>query len=65
MKSMKRFQIIILIFLVVTLLAGCRKGTEGKLPELNREPVLEPDYSGVTIPVNIAPLNFIIKWPSF
>lgn len=29
--------------------------------ELDREPVLIPDYSGITIPPNIAPLNFSIN----
>jgi hypothetical protein len=27
---------------------------------IDREPVIEPDYTGVTIPRNIAPMNFII-----
>ncbi len=29
--------------------------------EMNRKPVIEPDYSDVTIPPNIAPMNFCIK----
>jgi len=31
---------------------------------LNRPPVLKPDYAGITIPPNIAPLNFIIQEPA-
>lgn len=37
-----------------------------KLPDavkLDRQAVMEPDYTGITIPVNIAPLNFYIKEP--
>ena len=36
----------------------------GKLPvcsEAGSEPTLSPDYAGITIPYNIAPLNFSIK----
>jgi len=41
-------------------MAGC-KTDSGDLLSADREPAIEPDYSGVTIPHNIAPLNFIIK----
>jgi len=39
---------------------GCGRIDETKLVPAGREPVIEPDYSGVTIPVNIAPMNFKI-----
>jgi hypothetical protein len=29
--------------------------------ELQRKPIITPDYSDITIPLNIAPLNFIVK----
>ena len=29
----------------------------------SRQPVLDPDYTGVTVPPNIAPMNFIIREP--
>jgi len=61
MKSVKWFRGILLIFLALLFLNSCRKDESELYLELKREPVLEPDYSGVTIPVNIAPLNFIIK----
>ncbi len=32
--------------------------------QLNRPPVLKPDYAGITLPPNIAPLNFIIQEPA-
>jgi Tol biopolymer transport system component len=40
-------------------LAGCGPG-EGNIATENRIPPVFPDYNGVTIPVNIAPLNFIL-----
>lgn len=42
------------------LTAGCRSDKVHQI-YINREPLIEPDYSGVTIPHNIAPLNFIIR----
>ncbi|HOI54887.1 MAG TPA: hypothetical protein PLP01_06530 [Phycisphaerae bacterium] len=32
-------------------------------PDAGRPPTISPDYAGVTIPPNIAPLNFLIKEP--
>ncbi len=32
-----------------------------KFNELQRQPVITPEYSGITIPPNIAPLNFMVK----
>jgi len=31
--------------------------------EANKNAVISPDYSGITIPCNIAPLNFVVKEP--
>jgi WD40 repeat protein len=42
------------------LLATCKIEHNENLPTVGSEPVIEPDYSGVTIPPNIAPMNFII-----
>jgi len=47
----------VIIFITTT---GCDK----KMPaydELNRDAVLNPDYTSVTIPPNIAPLNFMVN----
>src|SRR5512143_1880751 len=50
-----------LIFaLSMFLTAGCTAFSD-KLVEAGREPVIVPDYSGATIPRNIAPLNFRIN----
>jgi WD40 repeat protein len=48
-----------LIFLT-GILAAC-SGSGTSYEEIKREPLISPDYSGVTIPPNIAPLNFIIN----
>lgn len=58
---MKLFQRISLISLLLILISGCSNREDENFIVLNREPCLEPDYSGITIPVNIAPLNFKIK----
>ena len=51
----------VLLFIIAgfLLITGCTKNT--KISETGREAVIEPDYSGVTIPLNIAPMNFLIK----
>ena len=52
--------ILILIF-EMFFLSSCKTDQYKNIRETGREPVIEPDYSGVTIPRNIAPMNFIIK----
>ena len=50
-----------LIFIfVLFLISGCTTDPEN-IAEIDHEPVIEPDYSGVTIPQNIAPMNFMIR----
>jgi len=39
---------------------GCRQDNFDKASPAGREPSIEPDYSSVTIPPNIAPMNFVI-----
>ncbi len=50
-----------LVFSVIFgfVIIGCHSTVE-RIVVIDREPVIEPDYSGVTIPRNIAPLNFKI-----
>ena len=52
----------VLLFLLVEMVLpiGCKRVTND-VHEAGREPVIEPDYKGVTIPQNIAPLNFMIN----
>jgi hypothetical protein len=39
---------------------GCRSSDSEQVILVDREPVIEPDYAGVTIPPNIAQMNFKI-----
>lgn len=39
---------------------GCKPVDYDNILSTGREPVIEPDYSAVTIPKNIAPMNFIV-----
>jgi hypothetical protein len=50
------------IFLAI-LFAGCNKKPGNSISNTEKLPLLEPDYTGITIPPNIAPLNFMIKDP--
>jgi WD40 repeat protein len=52
-----------ILFLIfeIFFLASCKTDQYKNTRETGREPVIEPDYSEVTIPWNIAPMNFIIK----
>jgi hypothetical protein len=48
-----------LIILIWILFACTHSGSN--ITEIKRKPQLNPDYSGITIPPNIAPLNFTIN----
>jgi len=48
------------IILFLLIFSNCSDPWQN-IHEQGRIPVIEPDYTGVTIPVNIAPMNFIIK----
>ncbi|MGD2035402.1 MAG: hypothetical protein PVF73_10125, partial [Bacteroidales bacterium] len=51
--------LIILLILFAVVREG--KAPMGQITGINRPPVIFPDYAQVTIPPNIAPLNFTIK----
>jgi|WetSurMetagenome_2_1015567.scaffolds.fasta_scaffold00775_3 Tol biopolymer transport system component len=55
--SEKYIYLIVLVFLV----CSCGRKPSGELVMSNLPPRLDPDYTEVTIPPNIAPMNFIIK----
>ena len=59
MRKIIIIQILLFLFLGLFITAGCTR--DHKISETGREAVIEPDYSGVTIPRNIAPMNFLIK----
>ena len=52
----------ILAFLPLILLFSCTLKMEN-LSEVKRLPLIFPDYTGITVPPNIAPLNFKINEP--
>lgn len=50
------------IFLILLVLSACtNKSLPDNYKETALEPTVFPDYKGVTIPPNIAPLNFLIE----
>lgn len=51
----------LMVYAGISILASCKSGDYANIQENGSEPAIEPDYSGVTIPVNMAPLNFMIK----
>ena len=56
---MKQFLFYILVLLM---LGGCssQQSPVGS-GQINEQPVIYPDYTGVTIPETIAPLNFAVR----
>lgn len=58
---MKIPHLILVLIFEIFLFAGCKTGHSESFRELGREPAIEPDYSGVIIPGNIAPMNFSIQ----
>ncbi|NMC38826.1 MAG: cytochrome C biosynthesis protein [Bacteroidales bacterium] len=60
MAKPKYKTICLAIFATALFIAGCGETDTSDIQQVNREPVIEPDYSGVTIPYNIAPMNFRI-----
>lgn len=57
-KQIWQFAFVYCLFFLIT---GCYSKIENNYRLINREPSIFPDYSGVTIPPNIAPLNFKIN----
>jgi hypothetical protein len=57
-KSMN--PLLIVTLMLIGLLTGCNR-TPRNAASAADAPLTEPDYNGVTIPPNIAPLNFCIK----
>jgi hypothetical protein len=59
MTTLLKHNLFSIIFLIV--LSGCGPQPHGKITETTELPVMDPDYAGITIPFNIAPLNFKIN----
>ena len=60
MKSIRKYYGLCL-FLLLIFVSGCDANKEEIAIETGRKPEIDPDYTDVTIPPNIAPMNFIIK----
>lgn len=54
---MKKF---LLFILVAFLTVSCSTSIPGKVEPVKENVAIRPDYTGITIPYNIAPMNFII-----
>lgn len=54
-------QLIVLVLFMAFISGGCTTGPHNNTPVSDKEPAISPDYAGITIPFNIAPLNFRIK----
>jgi WD40 repeat protein len=61
MKLAKILSGLLVLIINMTFLVSCGKDNFDYVPGFGREPIIEPDYSGVIIPYNIAPMNFIIS----
>ncbi len=57
---MKRVKLIYLLFLILFIYSCQTNPGNNSLP-LKKKPLIEPDYIGISIPQNIAPLNFLIN----
>ena len=60
MVSGSRLYRLILFVGVLFLFFSCNTGKNNIIVKADRKPVIEPDYTDVTIPPNIAPMNFKI-----
>jgi hypothetical protein len=61
-KVRKRFiRIPFYLIVLISIAPGCSNKPDGNITVSEQIPHLEPDYSNITIPPNIAPLNFLIK----
>jgi len=49
------------ILLIAVTVAACSGRAPGRFDKSSSKPLLFPDYTDVTVPSNIAPLNFIIE----
>jgi hypothetical protein len=60
MKLITSYRVTVLLLITVSCPACKRSGIPAGVLYACRTPLIEPDYSGVTIPSNIAPMNFAV-----
>jgi hypothetical protein len=56
-----KIAVLALVFATAFIALCCNKTGEENIIAVEREPLITPDYTGVTVPPNIAPLNFHFK----
>ncbi|MBN2666190.1 MAG: PD40 domain-containing protein [Bacteroidales bacterium] len=61
MRRGRKISSVLLFLSGLLLFTGCGRESGMELVSTRRLPVIEPDYTGVTIPPNIAPMNFRIS----
>jgi WD40-like Beta Propeller Repeat len=61
MKLSKRLFWLVTVIVGALFIIGCQTENFENTQQLDRKPCIDPDYAGVTLPPNIAPMNFIIK----
>lgn len=61
MNEIKCRTTLLALLLGIVWVVGCTSAIKENTENVNREPLTEPDYTGVTVPCNIAPLNFLVK----
>jgi hypothetical protein len=61
MKLRKSQYILIVLVFGMFFYIGCNTDTVKVISKIDRKPVIEPDYTDVIIPPNIAPMNFSIR----
>lgn len=50
----------LLTIICLLLISACATSPDKNVTQIKSKPKIDPDYSGITIPLNIAPLNFFI-----
>ncbi len=50
-----------LYLIAIILLTACTQKPDGNVSMASRQPEIYPDYTDVTIPQNIAPMNFLVR----
>ena len=50
-----------LYLIAIILLTACTQKPDGNVGMASRQPEIYPDYTDVTIPQNIAPMNFLVR----
>jgi hypothetical protein len=61
MKPGKKLYRVLLFLFGMFLCIGCNQESSRNITKTDRKPQIEPDYTDVTIPPNIAPMNFRIS----